>query len=312
MIGSHTARLLVDSGKRPIILEISPQHEAINNIVNLKQVELSLRSILNYEDVYQLVKTKEINKIVHTVANPLLNAGAQEKPLDATTLNVIGTANILEVARKLDLDRVVFLSSATLYTNLKGGSEFGKLSEDHLPRTTNIYTTTKLACENLGLNYVELYGIDFVALRPVGVFGPWSGQGGGGRSNMMRRIIENISQGKEAFISPWVGELVYVKDVANAIQLALRGKKLKRRVYNIGMGKIYSPQEIISIFAQLVAGAEVKIDSSSETMLKFKPTWEAERPIDLTRSKSELSYEPSYDMPKAIGDYIDWNKKGTR
>jgi len=107
----------------------------------------------------------------------LLNVGAQEDPLNSIKINTIGTANILEASRKLDVNKVIFISSATLYTNKREINEYGKLSEENVTRKTNIYITTKLACENIGINYSELYGLDFISLRPAGVFGPWLGKG---------------------------------------------------------------------------------------------------------------------------------------
>jgi nucleoside-diphosphate-sugar epimerase len=181
------------------------------------------------------------------------------------------------------------------------------MSEDNIPRTTNIYTTTKLACENLGLNYTSLYGLDFVALRPPGVFGPWTGLGGGGRTNMIKKLIIDLLEGKVASLSPWVGELVYVKDVAQAIFKAVTRRELKSKVYNVGMGKIYTPDEIISIIEELLPGSKIKIEAGGD-MLKFKPSIQAEVPLDLKRSESELGYHPEYMMPEALRDYINWQR----
>ncbi|MEM4090350.1 MAG: NAD(P)-dependent oxidoreductase [Thermoplasmatales archaeon] len=311
LIGSHSAYLFQNNHVDFIILELNPQFEAINNIIPGSENHVIKGSVLDRDLLEEVIRKHNVTRIVHTVANPFLNAGAQDNPYDAINLNIMGTANILEISRKLDLDRVVFLSSATLTTNLSTVSEIGKMSENNIPRTTNIYSSTKLACENLGLNYSSLYSLDFIALRPVGVFGPWKGRGGGGRSNMMKSLIENVSAGKVAFISPWVGEIVYVKDVAQAVFKATTGTDLKNRVYNIGMGKIYSPEEIISIVETQIPGARVIVDAGGD-MLKFKPTIQMDSPLDLARSEKELGYHPQYDMPAAIRDYYDWYKSTFR
>ncbi|MFP3191408.1 MAG: NAD(P)-dependent oxidoreductase [Thermoproteota archaeon] len=292
-IGSHAAAFLQKNGERVLILESNPQIDAMSIIIPSVENLVVKGSVLDQVLLKEIVKKHAISKIVHTVANPFLNAGARDRPYESINLNIMGTVDVLEVARILDLERVVFLSTATLYTNLKPASEIGKMSEDNIPRTTNIYTTTKLACENLGLNYTSVYGLDFVALRPPGVFGPWTGLGGGGRTNMMKKLILDLLEGKVASLSPWVGELVYVKDVAQAIFKAVTSKELKSKVYNVGMGKIYTPDEIVSIIEELLPGSKIKIEAGGD-MLKFKPSIQAEVPLDLKRSESELGYYPEY------------------
>ncbi|MGC8505476.1 MAG: NAD-dependent epimerase/dehydratase family protein [Thermoplasmata archaeon] len=305
VIGSHSAYLFQENHEDFVIMEYNPQLEAIGNIISDPEAHVVKGSVLDRNFLTETVKSHGVTRIVHTVANPMLNAGAQDNPYDAINLNIMGTANILETARKLELEKVVFLSSATLTTNLSPASEIGKMSEDNIPRTTNIYSSTKLACENLGLNYSSLYGLDFVALRPVGVFGPWQGTGGGGRSNMMKSLMEALSRGKVASLSPWVGEIVYVKDVAQSVYKATVGKGLKSRIYNVGMGKIYTPGEIISIIQTQIPGSVIRIEAEGE-MLKFKTSIQAEAPLDLARSKKELGYNPQYEMPAAMRDYYNW------
>lgn len=307
VIGSHAASFLQNNSEEVLILEFWPQIDAMNKIISNPENILIKGSVLDRDLLMEIVEKHSVSKIVHTVANPLLNAGAQDNPYEAINLNIMGTANVLEVSRKLDLERVVFLSSATLTTNLQPASDIGKMSEDNIPRTTNIYASTKLACENLGLNYTSLYGLDFIALRPVGVFGPWTGRGGGGRSNMMKALINDLSDGNVASISPWVGELVYVKDVSQSIFKAVTRKNLKSKIYNVGMGIIYSPGELVSIIEKEFPGAKVRIETGGD-MLKFKTSIQAEAPLDLKRSEIELGYHPLYRMPEALRDYLNWRK----
>jgi len=301
MIGSQIARVFVDAGQKPIVCDVRPQYDAINQIVSLKKIEVVEANLLQYKTLEDVVKAKNVNRIVHTAANPLLNVGAQDNPHSAIEINIMGTANVLEICRKQKLNRMVFLSTAALYMYKEGGSEADGLSEDNYPHPTRIYPTTKLACENLGFNYSQLYGVDFVALRLIGVFGPWNGRGGGGRSNMIRELLEKVDRGQEAAIDPWVGELVYSKDVARAALLATEKEKLASRIYNVGMGRVYRPEEIKDIVKQRKPNAKINIQDTRVP----KPANVQDKPINLTRSRKELGYEPMYDMPKAIDDLIE-------
>jgi UDP-glucose 4-epimerase len=123
----------------------------------------------------------------------------------------------------------------------------------------------------------------------------------------MKNLIGNILHGREGHISPWVGEIVYVKDVALSILRALVSNSIKFRIYNVGMGEIYSPEQIINIFSKISPDSKIRVESGGD-MVKFKPAILAERPMDLKRSRNELGYNPEYLMEEAILDYMKWYK----
>jgi nucleoside-diphosphate-sugar epimerase len=79
----------------------------------------------------------------------------------------VGTANVLEAARRFDAKRIVFISS-TAITN------YGHIDPSGFLRTGSVYASTKLACEDLGLNYMHEYGNEFIALRLSAVISPGS------------------------------------------------------------------------------------------------------------------------------------------
>ena len=304
LVGSQIARIKVESGERPVVCDVKPQLDAIRQIVDSQKIDLVIGDVLNLEGLEEIVRKYGIKKVIHTAANPMLTVGAAQNPYNAIRLNIMGTINVLETARKLNLERVVFTSSSVLYTYRKGGLESGKLSEDNYPRPTTVYASTKLACENLGLNYAETCGVDFVAVRFGAIFGPWSGSGGGGPSTMFKQLIEKSIKGEEATLSPRVIEFVYSKDAARSTVLASESNNVSSRIYNVGMGKIYTPHEIVESIKKILPMAKIKVEELSIG----SPSVKADQPVTLERSRREIGYEPLYDMPKALADYIDWYK----
>ena len=303
-MGSQVAALAVQEGIRPIIYDTNPQREAIGRIVSLDKVDIIQGNVLKLDQFETDIKERNIDRIVHTAANPMLTVGAQENPHASIQLNIMGTVNAIELSRKLKIKRFVFPSSSVLYTNRREATEIGKLSEDNYPRPTTIYASTKLACENLGLNYAESFGLDFVALRFRAVIGPWSGSGGGGGpSNMFRQAIERSLKGESSILSSRQFEFVYSKDCARAVMLALdeRRRFSNHRIFNVGMGKVYSPDEIAKLIKERLPEAKIEIEKRASSL----PT---EPPIDLSRSASVLGYNPTYDMRTALDDYIAWYK----
>ena len=80
LVGSQIARILVEEGERPVILELAPQPEAVADIVDPKRIEIVQGDILNPLDIVRVIREAKITRIVHTAANPLLTLGAQRNP----------------------------------------------------------------------------------------------------------------------------------------------------------------------------------------------------------------------------------------
>jgi len=102
----------------------------------------------------------------------------------------VGTANVLEAARRFDAKRIVFISS-TAITN------YGHIDPSGFLRTGSVYASTKLACEDLGLNYMHEYGNEFIALRLSAVISPWKYGGCGKPTQRFKELLERIIKGKK-------------------------------------------------------------------------------------------------------------------
>jgi nucleoside-diphosphate-sugar epimerase len=304
LVGSQIARILVEQGERPVVLELAPQPDAITDIVDPKRIEIVQGDILNPLDLVRVIREAKITRIVHTAANPLLTLGAQKNPYSAIQTNIMGTVNVLEAARIHGIERVVVSSSGVLSYYLAGGEDKGDATkEEAFPRPTTFYAATKQAKESLGLNYARWFGLDFVAVRYAAVAGPWRGRGGGGPSNIFREMVEHSIRGEEATIPPRTMEWVYSKDAAAGTVLALRARDLRSRVFNLGMGRVYSAPEMIAAVKEVIPGARIRTAPPGAAEVAVQ---NMDLPMDLSRSKEELGYEPRYDIPAAVRDYAEW------
>ena len=181
LVGSQIARLEIERGERPVMLELSPQWDAVGDIADLGALKVYQGNVLDPFDLTRVIREESITHIIHTAANPMLTVGAQRDPYRATQINIMGTMNVFEAARLLGVERVVWSSTSVLYVHMAGGEDRGAEGrEEAWPRTTTFYASAKQACENLGLNYAAAFGLDVVAVRYAAVFGPWKGAGGGG------------------------------------------------------------------------------------------------------------------------------------
>jgi nucleoside-diphosphate-sugar epimerase len=306
VVGSQAARIEVERGERPVVLEVAPQPEALSQIVDLGSVKLVQGDILNPLDLARVIREEGVTRIIHTAANPLLTVGAQDNPYPAINLNIMGTVNVLEAARIFGIERVSFCSSAVLNFSMAGGEDGGEaLKEEAYPRPTTFYGTTKQTCENLGFNYAERFGVDFRAVRFAVVFGPWGGRGGGGGiTQRYREVVERGLRGEEVTVPDSAGrvEHVYSKDAAQGVVLACHTEGLTSRVFNIGMGRVYTAEEVGAIIQDVIPQVRERVAPPRE------PTSPQARqgPMDTTRSSRELGYTPQFDMRGALEDYVQF------
>jgi nucleoside-diphosphate-sugar epimerase len=309
LVGSQIARLLVERGEEPLLLDLNPRLEALATIVDPERVRLERGSVLDRASVERLIREEKVEKIIHTAANPMLTSGAQRSPYDAIELNIMGTANVLEAARTSGVRRVVLTSSSVLYYYLAGGVDKGKIGfEDAYPRTSTIYSSTKLACENIGMNYADLYGLGFVAVRFTAVFGPWPIVGGGSGTQAFKEVIESSLAGRPATLSIHGSEFVYSKDAARGALLACDASDLRDRVFNISMGKLYSPEEVRDVLERVIPGSEISLEKEKRAGGGLS----VDVPVNLDRARNQLGFVPQYDMEEAITDYVNWYRENGR
>jgi nucleoside-diphosphate-sugar epimerase len=304
LVGSQVARIFVEKGERPVLMDRSAQPQALGQIVDLDKVTLVDGDVLRPADLTRAIFEYATDEIIHLAANPMLTIGAQKDPLAAIQLNIMGTANVLEAARQYQLKRVVVASSNVLNHHIDGGQDAGdQMCEEAFPRPISIYSVCKQAIENIGLNYARWFGVDFVALRYGAVAGPWGGTGGGGPSNLFLNLVKTALEGGEAIVPAATMEWVYSKDAARATILALRVPEIETRVFNITMGRLTSPEDLMAAIQWVLPESRLRIQSPGGPTPAFQSSTRA---ANLSRATKVLGYTPSFPMPEAVRDLVEW------
>lgn len=307
LVGSQIARILVEGGEKPVLMDPSAQPQALGQIVDLDRVTLVAGDVLRPFALTRIIREHGITQIVHMAANPLLTLGAQRDPFSAIELNIMGTVNVLEAARIHGVKRVVVASSNVLNFFLSGGEGKGDPTrEEAYPRPTTFYASTKQAMENLGLNYATWAGVDFAAMRFGAVLGPWGGHGGGGPSNSVRDALEKVLQGKEASVPASGHEWVYSKDAAMGTVLALRAAALGSRVFNITMGYACMPEDLADAIRAAVPGAKVRIETPQASAVALPQMLAGSDP---RLAKEVLGFTPKFPMREAVAELAEWIRK---
>lgn len=288
----------------PVIYDAAPRPDYMAEIFDVNKVKIARGDLLDSPRLFETIRKHSVSRIVHTAA--LLGPGVQENVYWGVQVNIAGTVNIFEAARILDVERVVFASSQAVYAAYAGEHASGPITEDSRLMTSSFYSSTKLACEFLAMNYHRFYSLDYVALRYAGVFGPWSGPPGSRPAATMKSLCEGLAWQREVVLDPgWLFEIMYSKDAAEAAVLALYAQNLKERIFNIGSGEVYKSWE------EIVERIRSSFPSVKMSLRSLKSTWDAPvlQKFDMRRAETHLGYRPRYGLIEAIGDYVVWIKE---
>lgn len=304
LVGSQVARVLVEQGEKPVVMDHAAQSECVAQIVPLDNLTMIQGDILRPFSIIKAINDHGITGIIHTAANPMLTLGAQTDPYAAINLNIMGTVNVLEAARVSGVTRVVVSSSNVLNHFLAGGNgQTEPVSEEAWPRPTTFYSATKQAIESLGLNYAKWCGVEFAGMRYGAVFGPWSGAGGGGPSNVVRTALRALMDGKEATIPAGTMEWVYSRDAGRGTVLALRAKDLGSAIFNVTMQQATAPEEMADALQAIFPKGRIRIETPKATAVSLP---NMRRTSDLANSKATIDYEPQFDIRSALADMHKW------
>jgi len=304
LVGAETARQLVEQGKRTILADVRLQSEAIGKIVALDKVELAMLDALSLPELLALVRAKGVDEIVHTAA--LISF--VERPYYGVLVNCVGTLNILEAARLMDLEKVVFTSSHSVYRTWKSGWQQERQWDEDTPlEPVNLYAATKGASDLLGQGYHAAYGVNFVSLRFPFIFGPWSGSTGGTLTGLLYDLLRSAARGENRKVTPSFHseEILYSKDVATSLLQALQAENLHAGVFIIGMGRVYAFKEILETINRLTPGSRLEVvDNAPQRAYKGFALRQA--PADISLAGKVLGFKPRFSLESALRDYSDW------
>jgi len=301
LLGAMVGEKLLENGHEPVLYDIAPRLEQIERIKD--DVEVVRGDIQVFPELLKTLREKKVEAIIHTAS--VLTRGALERPYAAIKINVDGTANILEAVRIEGIQKISFCSSATVY-------DFGVLrdrpvTESHPVLPKSVYASTKLACEYLGNNYSDLYGIKFISLRFCLIYGPGYSQSGFA-SLWLHPLLSAMVAGKSyrmQRLSRRVNEYIYAPDAASALVSALQSET-ESTVFNIGEGKFRSFNDIINEIQNLFPEQRIEITESTGKDSQYT---EMAFPYDISLAKKELGFKTEFPLEKALPHYIHWLKE---
>jgi UDP-glucose 4-epimerase len=299
--GAWLIRDLLARGHQPVSFD---NREDLSLVVDVaRDFGRDVGSILDVDALTALCRREQIECIAHLAAI----IGAEEDPYAGFAVNAHGTVTVLEAARRAGVRRVVFTSSKAAYgpmTGEYGYPEYRPVPEDHplaVWPAMPVYSTAKIVSEEAGRFFAGKYGFEFAALRFSTIFGPGK-KARHGPIGVLSTIVENamLSQGTEiASGGDERDDLVYVKDVARSIVLAVDAPRLQSAAFNVGSGRLTTLGEFARSVKQEIADVAIVVGPGRNYM-GLDDTYCL---LDISRAREELGYEPAFDLGHALSDY---------
>jgi UDP-glucose 4-epimerase len=300
--GAVTGRLMVRDGVRPVLLDNREDFGLMRDIKD--RVDCVIGDVCDPAFVTQVVEEFQIDSIAHLAA--LMPEPAEANPQLGIRVGVEGTVNILEVARTKNIKRVVFTSSKAVYGEINGEEgppAYKPVREDYRKIPADLYGSIKVCCEELGRYYRETYGIEFIALRFVSIYGPGK-EARHGPLSFYGQLIEKAREG-----APWVipeggdqkNDAVYVADVGRAIYLALKAPAPNVWTFNIGTGKAVTPRDFLNAAEKLFPKHRIDLGPGPSKLGRSKQSYCV---FDISAAREHLGYQPLYSVDDGVRDYV--------
>jgi UDP-glucuronate 4-epimerase len=294
-IGSHTTLLMESLGHQVVAIDAVPRSSDLSLLgIKTNSHLMDITDGAAFRELYEREKPTHIFHAAHPPRNE-----------DPSVLNFCYHAmtNILEAARALKMQRVVYSSSASIYGQLKKPDGSLVKEEDAVAiYPTYFYRAAKTVSEWMGDFYKEKHGVPFVALRYSSVYGP-----GLYRSIPLELKKGILGQPCRPFLTRPLDDLIYVDDVGDAIRRALFAEKPLSRAYNIGLDKAYTNEDLIHAIRQALP--DLKFDIGQHPNAAEIAPHRMRSPLDISLAKKELGWAPRIYLEAGIESLTRWLEK---
>lgn len=241
----------------------------------------------------------ESDGVIHLAAMWLLHS--KEYPRTAFDVNIQGTFNVLEACVKNKIEKLVFSSSASVY----GDAITIPMTEEHPLNNRNFYGATKIAGEAMARAFYDRYGLNYIGLRYMNVYGPYQDQTAA-YTGVIPIMLNMIDAAKTPVINgdgTQAYDFVTADDAARANIAALKSN-LTDEFFNVGTGIETSIKDLCNLILAL---------RKSDLKVQFKPyTDEDARRLVQNRvgstKKAEklLGFKHSTDLREGLLSLIEW------
>jgi UDP-glucuronate 4-epimerase len=244
--------------------------------------------------LHAVASAHSISGIIHcgALSGPMV---ARDNPAAMVNVNIVGTTNVLEIARIHKVPRFVFCSSTSAFGTTNAPVP---IPEDVVLCPGSVYGASKVASEQLVTTYAKQYQVDGVSLRLSWVFGPRRTT-----DCLVRTMIEDALAGKKTripFGRDFPRQYIYVDDAARALVAALDARELPRRTYTITGDSHLTFEEIAAVVRKVLPQADIHLENGPD------PVDEHQGRFDVSAAERDLKFRAEASFEEGVRRYASW------
>lgn len=298
-VGSHLCDKYVQDGNIVLCLDNFENGSLMNirHLLDKRNFKLITGDIRNFDLLEK--NTRDVDAVFHLAAQIHVDRSIVE-PKMTYDVNVLGTQNVLEVARMADVDKIIHASTSEVY----GTAQYAPMDENHPLSSPHPYGASKTAADRMCHAYNETYGMNICILRSFNLYGPRQKDSGYGGviSLFANRVLNNMPPivygNGEA-----TRDYTYISDIVTAYDLLLNydGKMSSLGPINFGTG--------VDIKIIDLANLIIKILNKNLKPVHIEPRpGEVQRLIADNSKAKALGWSPKYGIEEGLIKFLDWYK----
>ncbi len=303
-IGSHVCGRLLRGGHAVWVLDdlnhfYDPAVKR-RNIAELqtlaKPFEFVQGDLTDAATVNELIGGVKFDQIIHLAARAGVRPSLEEPAL-YQRVNVEGTVNILEAARKSGCKKITIASSSSVY-GVNAKTPFSE--SDPIFSAISPYAASKLACEALGHVYHHIYGLDVAMLRFFTVYGPKQ------RPDLaIHKFAKLISAGQPIPVfgdGSTARDYTFISDIVDGIEACTRNE-FGFEIFNLGESQTVTLARLIELLEKSLG---------KKAIINRQPAQPGDVPItfaDVSKARAKLGYNPSVKIDAGIPLFVEWFQK---
>jgi UDP-glucose 4-epimerase len=302
-IGSHLIERLLEEGSKVTAYDnfddfYPGKEDNVRPLLQKKNFRVIRDDILNADSLSSAMKGKDV---VFHIAGQAGIRYCNENPLKANEVNVRGTLNVLELAKKNNVRKIVYASSSSVY----GDTVRLPIDEDHPTNPNSPYGVSKLAGEQYCRVFARVYGTNVVSLRYFSVYGPR-----GRPDQAIYAFAQRFAQGKPPVIygdGSQTRDFTFISDVVEATKLAGEAELSPGEVMNVGFGRRISISDLVVKIARAMKLEDLKPEYRERSKGDFQDT-----EADNARARKLLAWKPEVELDAGLKLFLNWFKANSR
>jgi UDP-glucuronate 4-epimerase len=254
------------------------------------------------DEVEMLCRQHPIDGCIHSAA--ISNEKyARPQPLSTVRSNIGATAHLLEIARRFDWRRFVFVSTGSVFQHATDPSK--PILEDAQPSVTNVYSTTKYCGELLVRMYRSQFQLSAAVVRISWVYGPplVTDDPPRGPVPVLLRAAVTGKPMRLPSGADFAASFTYVDDVAAGLLAAWRAPELRHDIYHLGPGVNYTARQVADAVRAAIPGAWLELGPGTEPWTLHT---RMRGPLAGDRLRQDAGFTVTHSLDEGIRAYADW------